>query len=157
MHRYYLGNNWLSSSLPQKNSGVMMDARSKICQQCSVSANKANCLLSCIRSKMVRSLKEAEGMHALQQGYNSLVFTVLCFSPPWMLSPLSSDTGIAPALFMEGHKAVRSKLLWVPFCRFQLHLWLEWRHIYVLICFWEFPPLPLSLLPHTSKPAVNLS
>lgn len=131
----------------------------EMCQQCTVTTNKANCLLSCIRRKVARSCKEAEGRYALQQGYNSLIFTILCLSPPWMLSSLSSDTSIAPSLFVQEHKAVRSKLPWVPFCRFQLHLWLKWRHIYILVCFWEFPPLPLSLLPHTaeacSQPQLN--
>lgn len=65
MHWYYLGSNWLSSSVPQKDLGVMMDARLKMCQQCTVTANKGNCLLSCIRRKVARSLKETGGIYAL--------------------------------------------------------------------------------------------
>jgi len=99
MSWYYLGSYWVRSSLLQKDLGITMDARLKMYQQCTVTANKANCLLSCIRRKVTRSLKEAGGISALQQGYNSLVFTVFCLSSPWMLTPLSSHTSITLSFF----------------------------------------------------------
>lgn len=42
MHRYRLGSKWLRNSLHQKDFGVMVDARLKMCQQYAVTAIKAN-------------------------------------------------------------------------------------------------------------------
>lgn len=50
--------NGLKAALPKKNLGELVDAQLDMTQQCTLAAQKANCILGCTRSSMVRRLRK---------------------------------------------------------------------------------------------------
>ncbi|CAM5135709.1 unnamed protein product [Natator depressus] len=58
MHRYRLGNDWLSSSSAEKDVGIMVDENLDMSQQCALVAKQANCILGCIRRSIASRSRE---------------------------------------------------------------------------------------------------
>ena len=56
--RYKLGNERIEHSPAITNLGVMVGGKLDVSQQCALTAQKANCILSCIKSSMARRLRE---------------------------------------------------------------------------------------------------
>ncbi|PKU39959.1 rna-directed dna polymerase from mobile element jockey- hypothetical protein [Limosa lapponica baueri] len=96
-HKYRLGGEWLESSPEEKDLGVLVDEKLNVCQQCALAAQKANCILSCIKRSVASRSREV------------ILPLCSCETPPGALCPaLESSTqeehgsiGTGPA---EGHE-----------------------------------------------------
>lgn len=127
-------------------------------KMCTVTAKRTNCLLSCIRRKVARSLKEAGDICALLQGCSKA--TVVCSSPfsapaHFICSVIYHLIPISLRSSRDLRQKDQSSLGYHSVGSSYTYGWSG--DIYTFICFREFSPLPLSFLPRTSKLAVNLS
>ena len=57
-HRYRLGREWTESSPEEKDLGVLVDERFNVSHQCEPGAQKANCILSCIKRSVTSRSRE---------------------------------------------------------------------------------------------------
>ena len=56
-HTYKLDREWLQSSPEEKDLWVLVDDRLNMGQQCTLSAQKANCIQGCMTSKLREEIK----------------------------------------------------------------------------------------------------
>ncbi|GAB0182847.1 cAMP-dependent protein kinase inhibitor alpha [Grus japonensis] len=57
-HNYWLGREWIESSLEEKDLGMLVDKKLNVTQQCTLAAQNANHILGCIQRSVTSTLRE---------------------------------------------------------------------------------------------------
>jgi len=80
IHKYRQGGEWVESSLREKDLGVLVDHRLNMTQQCTLTAQKANCIHGCIKRRVASPSREVILLlySALLRPHLNVIYVDLC-------------------------------------------------------------------------------
>ncbi|GAB0186875.1 hypothetical protein GRJ2_001152800 [Grus japonensis] len=93
---YRLGREWIESSPEEKDLGVSIDEKLNMSRQCVLAAQKANCVLGCIKNSVTSRSREVVLLLRPHLGY--------CIQL-WLGSPVQERHGAVGGSPEEGHEA----------------------------------------------------